>query len=56
MKSKYHLVLALLVMTVLTLLPNAALANGPGSAHMHARLFHNRAPHVHNHGSSSHHS
>jgi hypothetical protein len=56
MRTTYQLVLALLVMAVMTLMPSAANASGPGVGHAHSHFFHNRAPRVHNHGSVSHRS
>jgi hypothetical protein len=54
MKSIYKLALASLVIAVMTFAPSAAHASKPGSAHAHARAFHDHSPRVHDHGSHSH--
>jgi len=54
MKSKYYAVFASLVIAAMTLAPSVAQASTPG-IHAHSHLVHDRTPHVHDHGSHSHH-
>jgi len=56
MKMKYKLALASLVMALMTLVPSAAHASTPGVTHSHSHQSHDRTPHVHQHGATSHHS
>jgi len=54
MRFLYQLMLTALVITAMTLMPNAANASTQSMNHVPSHLVHDRTPHVHSHGSHSH--
>jgi hypothetical protein len=56
MKFNLQLALVTLVAAVLAMTPSVAQAGTRGAQHAHAHQFHDRTPHVHEHGARSHRS
>jgi len=56
MKFKLQLAFLAVIAVALTLAPATAQAGTRGAQRAHGHQFHDRTPHVHEHGAHSHHS